>query len=105
MLKGVRFADAVAANEFPVDIHQEQGYCFTKPETGESYIPFRCMQCGVDNLLLTGRCISADATAHGSLRVMITCIRLGEAAGRAAGKSLAENIPVSQFDGTKLGLM
>ena len=105
VLKGVRFEDAIVANGFPVDINREQGYCFTKPEAGESYIPFRCMQCDVDNLLLTGRCISADVEAHGSLRVMITCIRLGEAAGRAAGESLGRQIPVSQFDGASLGLM
>lgn len=105
VLRGTCFEDAVAANEFPVDIHREQGYIFQKPAAGESYIPFRCMQCSVDNLLLTGRCISADAAAHASLRVMITCIRLGEAAGKAAQCSIQSRTAVRDFDGTTLGRM
>lgn len=104
VMQSVRFDDAVATNEFPVDIHQGRGYTFIKPAKGQSYIPFRCMQCEVENLLLTGRCISADKQAHGSLRVMITCMRLGQAAGLAAQKSILSGTLVRDFDGTTLGL-
>ncbi|OGV92416.1 MAG: hypothetical protein A3K19_11670, partial [Lentisphaerae bacterium RIFOXYB12_FULL_65_16] len=42
----------------------------------------------VDNLLVSGRCISADPGGMASVRVIATCFALGEAAGAAAALCL-----------------
>ena len=53
---------------------------------GETYgIPYRCLTPrGISNLLVAGRCVSADRAINGSLRHMPTCLNMGEAAGIAA---------------------
>ena len=38
----------------------------------------------MDNLLVAGRCISTTHEAMAAIRVMSTCMAMGEAAGRAA---------------------
>lgn len=43
---------------------------------------------GVDNLLVAGRCLSAEHEAQASLRIQQTCMATGEAAGVAAAMSL-----------------
>jgi hypothetical protein len=46
----------------------------------------------MENLLATGRCISASFEAIGSARVLGTCLALGEAAGSAAAMSLEKRL-------------
>jgi hypothetical protein len=46
----------------------------------------------VENLLVAGRCISADHQAIGSTRVMAPCMAMGQAAGLGAALSLREGI-------------
>jgi hypothetical protein len=43
---------------------------------------------GVDNLLMAGRCISAEHVAESSLRIQQTCQATGQAAGTAAAMSI-----------------
>jgi len=47
----------------------------------------------VENLLVAGRCISAEEGAMGQLRLLPVCSATGEAAGVAAALSLKEGIP------------
>jgi len=53
---------------------------------GKSHgIPYRCLlPQGVENLLVAGRCLSADRAVQGAARVMPFCFAMGEAAGLAA---------------------
>jgi hypothetical protein len=51
----------------------------------------------VDNLLVAGRCVSVTHEALGSIRVMLTCMVMGEAAGAAAMLSLREEVPPRQL--------
>ena len=53
---------------------------------------------GVDNLLVAGRCISADYWAQGSLRIQQTCMATGQAAGTAAALSLSRNVTPRELD-------
>lgn len=71
---------------------------------GEYYdIPYGCLVArDVDNLLLSGRCISASHEAMASARVIGTCFAIGEAAGYAAMLSLKENILPRDLDVKKL---
>lgn len=53
---------------------------------GESYgVPYRILTPkGLDNVLVTGRCVSSDRAINGSIRVMPGCYITGQAAGMAA---------------------
>ena len=104
IMKGTKFQDSVVSSSYPVDIHDATGfgYTFVKPDSGVFYIPFRCMIGEINNLMFTGRCISADKDAHGSVRVMVTCMRLGEAAGIASADSIKSGTDINKYDGTLL---
>ena len=102
VLTGKEFSDAVAESSYPIDIHDTRGTSSTiiKPEKGYFQVPFRSLVTEeVENLILAGRCISADYEAHACIRVMITCMRTGEAAGIGAAESVKRQVPVSQVNG------
>ena len=91
------FEDEVGRYSYPIDIHRSsndaEGYAEHRRtfdtthrlKPGESYgIPFRTLiPKDLDNVLVAGRCVSADRHVHGSLRVMPGCFLTGEAAGTA----------------------
>lgn len=87
VLAGRNFADAAARACCPVDIHGSEN-----EGRGEYYwlersyaIPYRSLTAAeIANLVVAGRCISADRTAHSSLRRMAPGFAIGEAAGVAA---------------------
>ncbi len=82
------FKDSIALGNYDIDIHNPSGtgtshYYFK----GEEYysIPYRSLiSKEYDNLLVTGRCISATHEAQASVRIMPICATLGQAAGTAA---------------------
>lgn len=83
----VDFEDTIALGAYDIDIHNPTGtgtfiYEF---KVGEYYrIPYRSLlPKEYDNMLVAGRCLSADHTAHSSVRIMPICACLGEAAGVA----------------------
>lgn len=83
--------DAVAYGGWSIDLHPADGVysehdgCRQFHSKGTYTIPFRALYSqSLDNLLLTGRLISATHVAFGSARVMCTCGVLGEVVGRAA---------------------
>jgi hypothetical protein len=62
-------------------------------------IPYGCIVAeGVDNLLMAGRCISAEHVAESSLRIQQTCMSTGEAAGVAAALSLEADTTPRELD-------
>jgi hypothetical protein len=92
------FADEIGRYCYPVDIHPSkpdpQHYARFEKEfretlrygKGESYgIPYRTLTPrGLANVLVAGRCLSADRAIQGSVRVMPGCYITGQAAGMAA---------------------
>ncbi|MGH9050483.1 MAG: FAD-dependent oxidoreductase [Acidimicrobiia bacterium] len=85
--RGARFDDAVAAGAWPQEYHvtgRSTEYRFLDP--GVSYqVPYASLRPrGVRNLLVAGRCLSADHDALASTRVMGPSLALGQAAGTAA---------------------
>ena len=83
---GAHFEDAIARASCPVDIHgSQEGGRGEYRSLKQSYaIPYRCLVTReIPNLIVTGRCISADHGAHSSLRRMAPGFALGEAAGIA----------------------
>jgi ribulose 1,5-bisphosphate synthetase/thiazole synthase len=53
---------------------------------------------GVDNLLVAGRCISAEEEAMGQLRLIPVCSATGEAAGTAAALALRAGVSPARLD-------
>jgi hypothetical protein len=90
----------LAANS--VDVHGRFGPTSNEyvPIKGDYYgVPYRSLiPLGIDGLLLAGRCISADSTAAGAIRVMPPCMAMGQAAGTAAAMSAKQNIPVRDVE-------
>lgn len=96
------FPDSVAACNYCIDIHNPEGtgtQLFHFPEDKYYTIPYRCLlPKNTNNLLVAGRCISADHHAQASLRTMPTVCCLGEAAGTAAAIAGKSGVAVNKID-------
>jgi hypothetical protein len=96
-----RFPDAIAAAAWPQEYHttgRGTEYRFLPPG-GYYQIPYRALlPRGPSNLLVAGRCISADHHALASARVMATCMALGQAAGTAAALAARGHGSVAEVD-------
>lgn len=82
-----RFADGIGRAAWPIERHVAGGETHWRflPAGAWYDIPYRCLlPRGVDNLLCVGRCVSADADAFASLRVIGPCMLEGQAAAVAA---------------------
>lgn len=90
----------LAANS--VDVHGRFGPTSNEyvPIQGDYYgVPYRSLlPKGVEQLLIAGRCVSADSTAAGAIRVMPPCMGMGQAAGTAAALAVKEGCSVRQLN-------
>ncbi|WP_306120693.1 MULTISPECIES: FAD-dependent oxidoreductase [unclassified Roseitalea] len=96
VLAGRKREDGIAKGGHHVDIHGGGTDQVRKPiKDGGSYdIPLSCLlPKGLENVAVAGRCLSADRPAHGSARVMGTCMAMGQAVGTAAALACAGNSP------------
>jgi ribulose 1,5-bisphosphate synthetase/thiazole synthase len=67
--------------------------------TREMRIPYRSLvPQGVDNLLIAGRCMSAEQQAMVQLRLIPVCVATGQAAGTAAALAVRENVTPRDLD-------
>ena len=81
----------------------EDGYELRCNPRDWSEIPYRSLVAvGVDNLLVAGRCYSAEFHALGGTRVIATCMSMGQAAGRAAALCVDRGILPREVDGAEL---
>ncbi|MFA5859797.1 MAG: FAD-dependent oxidoreductase [Elusimicrobiota bacterium] len=89
-----KFSDAVAVASYPIDIHHPNDNDGTLEWCGDCYdIPYRSLlPRGINNLIVTGRCISTTHEALAAIRVMSTCMATGEAAGRAAAIAVRDGV-------------
>jgi hypothetical protein len=66
-------------------------------------IPYRSLlPRGIDNLLVTGRCISVDHRVHHATKEIPPCMATGEAAGTAAAIVVQSGVDVKELDVTEL---
>ena len=95
-----KFPDAICRSAYPIDIHDEALNLEKPLANGEFYeIPYRALITNeFANLLVVGRCISANFAAQASVRIQPTCMSMGEAAGIAAAYGLKNNIAVNNID-------
>ena len=99
-LSGVHYPDSISRGAHPVDIHESTGTGQVRNDlTQAAYIPYRSLIVpSFPNLLVAGRCISADREAHASLRVQASCMGTGQAAGAAAVQSISTGKSVQDID-------
>lgn len=104
LLEGTKFDDIVALAGRHFDLaRQKGGQVFAdrgkRVKGGVAAIPFHAMiPKGADNLIAAGRCIGADGQALGPVRIMSTCMALGEAAGTAAKFKIESGVPFRDVD-------
>lgn len=100
LLRCEPFADSIARNTHPIDIHGVRGGAQILRETTDAgYIPYRSLiSPDCDELLVCGRALSADDTAHASIRVQATAMATGEAAGTAAALCAKNACTVHEVD-------
>lgn len=94
------FKDTIAKGTHVIDIHKpdsiEQDCISLKQEYN---IPYGILvPVNSENLITAGRCVCSDNSAFGSLRVMATCMAMGQAAGTAAAIYLQKACSMSAMD-------
>ncbi|MBL8673053.1 MAG: FAD-dependent oxidoreductase, partial [Alphaproteobacteria bacterium] len=100
VLQGRKRADGIAKGAHELDVHGAgSAHRREMIKDGGSYdVPFGCLlPRDTSNLLVAGRCLSATREAHGSARVMGTCMGMGQAAGTAAALCAAEGTSLRQL--------
>ena len=99
VLNGGTFPDAVALNGGRISIHGADGKQTWIPLKHPYQVPYRCLQARAnDNLLVAGRCLSADHVAQGSMRNVSSSFATGQAAGTAAALSVIKQVSPRQLD-------
>ncbi len=62
-------------------------------------LPYRSLlPQNTDNLIVAGRCVSADRKVQGQIRIMGYCFMMGEAAGLAAAQAIKKKITLAEID-------
>ncbi len=106
ILAGRKFADGIARSPWPIELHAG-----SKPRVewllDDVYeIPYGCLvpQRG-ENLLVAGRCLSAEHEAVASARVTAQCFSYGHAIGHAAVIAVRDRVAPRDIAGRELRLL
>lgn len=101
IMNGNMFDDTIALGSYIIDIHHtDKTTTHIKLPKGVIHkIPYRCLiPVSIEGLIMAGRCISSTKEAHGAIRVMATCMGIGQAAGTAAAISVLDNVVPDKID-------
>jgi len=95
-LAGKKPEDTIALAGYKIDIHSGKGAGTVLMKIPEPYgIPMSaCISADIDGLLMSGRCISMDRETLGSMRIMPTCMAIGEAVGVLAAAAVKRGASV-----------
>jgi hypothetical protein len=100
-----KFADGIGRSAWPIERHVKGGetvWRFLDPGTWYT-IPYRCLvPRGVSNLLVAGRCLSAEPEAFASVRVIGPCMLEGQAAAVAAREAARADVALRDVDVDKV---
>lgn len=103
VLSGRRCDDGIGRYGSIVDVHDKEGKDVTLlQEVGGSgwfHIPYRIvLPRGIENLLVAGRCVSADFIAQGCTRSEGACMLTGQATGTAAALAIRRGVGPRAID-------
>jgi hypothetical protein len=107
VLYGRSFDDGIGRYGSVMDVHDKTGKkSLSLVEVGGSgwfHVPFRSLvPKGISNLLVAGRCISAEFNALGSVRSQAASMITGQAVGTAAAMAIRGNVEPRHLDMQKL---
>lgn len=95
------FPDTVAKGAHTIDIHhsdsidQNEFVLLRRPYN----VPLRCLiPHDSINIIIAGRCLCADGPGFGSVRVMATCMAMGQGAGTAAALAVEHDVAFPDLD-------
>ena len=103
VLSGQTFEDGIGRYGSVVDVHDKDGkQSLLLAEVGGAgwfHVPYRVLlPAGVTNLLVAGRCISADYVAQGCTRSQAACMMTGQATGTAAALAIKAGVAPRAVD-------
>lgn len=102
-MSGKKYDDCIAATTYNFDLPDPLKPSYDpmmgdakRPNATRKHIviriPYRSLlPKEIDNLIVAGRCISAEREVLGAIRVMGSCMMMGQAAGTAAAMAVKEN--------------
>lgn len=103
VVRGFVGEDTIALGGYPIDIHGNDETSRFIPFERPYGIPYLATVSATrSNLMLSGRCISADSKSFGSVRVMAQCMAVGQAVGTAAAMAIRANILPKDVDVAEL---
>ena len=83
IISGKTFEHPVAVSNYPIDVHSKEKNKSTLKKVQDYQLPLESLiSDDIENLYVTGRCISADFMAQGAIRVQATCMSMGEGLAR-----------------------
>jgi hypothetical protein len=100
-LSARRLPDAIAQCGAPIEDHNSGSSTRWEyiPDSDTYDIPFRALlPQEVSNVVVAGRCLSADHDAHASVRSMAQCMAMGQAAGTAAAYAARDDLAIADLD-------
>lgn len=99
-MSGYRYEDSISRGAHPIDIHASKGSSQVAHFLEQAaYVPYRALIApAYPNLLVAGRCLSADRKAFASMRVQASCMGTGQAAGVAAAMAAKCSCDVQNVD-------
>lgn len=100
----VKYPDPIFCCANSMDIHRKGRVEYVARNTNEPYyVPYRALlPRNIDNLLVAGRCASAERPVMAAIRVIPPCFAMGQAAGTAAALSVSQNVLPKNLDTDKL---
>ena len=97
---GKLFPDSLCYSYYPTDMHDMKGLKTTYLKEGVSpTIPLSVLTPkGAKNMLVAGRCASADRLANSAMRVQASCMAMGQVAGCVSALAAKANVANSALN-------
>ncbi len=103
IVNGKMFDDRIFICSNSIDFHSNTQGRYIANQRNYYSVPYRSLiPENSQNMLVAGRCISADKFALSAIRVMPPCFAMGQAAGIAAAICLKHDTPVKNIDFAEL---
>jgi len=103
VLAGRKWKGAATFSAWPIEVHEGDALKIAYLDNGTYDIPFETLIPTIGtNLLVAGRCLSAEHEALASARVTAQCLGMGYAAGAATGLMLKENLSSQEISGVEV---
>lgn len=102
IINQIKYPDTIAQGAYPIDVHSPDKEATDSIHLSPNhtyYIPLRSLYSDAcKNLIIAGRCISADHNAFSAIRVTPIAMSIGQAAGAAAAVAVRANSAIGAVE-------